>query len=222
MSDTGPRAVIFTGTSISHSDARQFLDATYLPPVRRGDVAKVTGQGVDVIGIIDGVFFERAAVAHREILAAMKKGIKVIGGGSMGALRASELDRHGMIGVGQVYEWYRDGVLEADDEVAVTTNPETHEPVSTPLVNIRQTLNAAQTVGLIDHTLTQRLLGIAQQTHYPQRSYLGIIKDAMNMDILSSHDADAITAFCKNHEVDIKRTDAIAVLECIKQFLEDD
>ncbi|MEA1984632.1 MAG: TfuA-related McrA-glycine thioamidation protein [Euryarchaeota archaeon] len=222
MSDTRTRAVVFTGTSISHSDASQVLDATYRPPVRRGDVTKVTGQGFDIIGIIDGVFFDRAAVAHREILSAMKKGIAVVGGCSMGALRASELDRHGMIGVGQIYEWYRDGVLEADDEVAVTTNPETHEPVSTPMVNIRQTLNAAQAAGLIDPPATQRLLGIAQHTHYPQRSYLGIIKDATNADILSSRDADALAMFCKDHEVDIKQTDAIAVLEKIKQLLGND
>jgi hypothetical protein len=35
-----------------------------------------------------------------------------------------------MIGVGRVYEWYRDGVIEDDDEVAVATNPDTFEPVS--------------------------------------------------------------------------------------------
>ena len=68
----------------------------------------------------------------------------------MGALRASELDTHGMIGVGKVYEWYRDGVIESDDEVAVSTNPDTFEPISVPLVNIRETLKAALASGLLN------------------------------------------------------------------------
>jgi hypothetical protein len=37
----------------------------------------------------------------------------------MGALRAAELHTFGMVGVGRVFEGYRDGVYEDDDEVAV-------------------------------------------------------------------------------------------------------
>ncbi len=64
-------------------------------------------------------------------------GVTVVGGCSMGALRASELDTYGMIGVGRIYRWYRDGVAESDDEVAVTFHPDTLEPLSVPLVNMR-------------------------------------------------------------------------------------
>ncbi len=39
----------------------------------------------------------------------MKKGVKVYGSSSMGALRASELDEFGMVGVGRIYECYRSG-----------------------------------------------------------------------------------------------------------------
>lgn len=67
-------------------------------------------------------------------------GVTVVGGCSMGAFRASELDTHGMIWVGRIYEWYRDGVVESDDEVAVTFHPEMFEPLSVPLVNIRTNL----------------------------------------------------------------------------------
>ena len=41
----------------------------------------------------------------------------------MGALRAAELHPFGMVGIGQVYEWYRDGTIDADDEVAVAHGP---------------------------------------------------------------------------------------------------
>ena len=82
------RAVVFTGTSIGRDEARSVLDVTYMPPVARGDIDRVSSQGYEIIGIIDGMFFDRAAVAHKEIVRAMEKGIKVVGGGSMGALRA--------------------------------------------------------------------------------------------------------------------------------------
>jgi hypothetical protein len=61
----------------------------------------------------------------------------------MGALRASELDWIGMIGMGQIYEWYRDGVTEDDSEVALTyatkdgPNGPLYYPLSVPLVDIR-------------------------------------------------------------------------------------
>jgi len=69
-------------------------------------------------------------VAHKEILDVLKKGVTVVGGSSMGALRAAELDAFGMVGAGRIYECYRSGRIEADDEVAVTYNPVTGEQLS--------------------------------------------------------------------------------------------
>lgn len=211
------RAVIFAGTSIRHEDAKAILDVKYMPPVARGDVEKVAAQGYDIIGIIDGMFFDKAAVAHKEIIHAMKKGITVVGGCSMGALRAAELDVHGMIGVGKVYGWYRDGVLESDDEVAVTTNPDTFESVSIPLVNIRETLRSACSEGIIDEAAQQALLKISMDTYYPHRSYLGIVKTAVDNGHLS--EKEPLLSYCLDHEVDIKRADAILVLEKVKELL---
>jgi len=100
------------------------------PPAVRGDISKKAKAGTKIIGLIDGVFFNRAAVSHREIIGAMKSGATIVGGSSMGALRASELDSFGMIGVGKIYTCFKQGVIEADDEVAVAYNPITYEPVS--------------------------------------------------------------------------------------------
>src|SRR3990170_5427699 len=114
------KPVVYTGNSISHRDASKILDADYRPPVKRDDIKWLIRSSPEIIGIIDGVFFDSAAVAHREIIEALKGGITVVGGGSMGALRASELESYGMIGVGKVFEMYRKGIIESDDEVAVT------------------------------------------------------------------------------------------------------
>lgn len=215
------RAVIFTGNSISHEDARKILRANYQPPVRRFQLEKFVQKGYKVIGIIDGIFFDRAAVGHREILSALDAGVKVVGGASMGALRASELDAHGMIGVGEIYGWYRDGIIESDDEVAVSTNPDTFEPISVPLVNIRETLKAALVADIINEKEHGDLLELAINTYYPDRSYLGLIKEGMKKGLIPEEKMKSILGFCTTGGIDLKKEDAILVLETVKKLIEE-
>jgi TfuA protein len=215
------RAVIFTGNSISHEDAKKILKANYQPPVRRFQLEKFVQKGYKFIGIIDGIFFDRAAVGHREIMSALDSGVKVIGGASMGALRASELDTHGMMGVGKVYEWYRDGIIESDDEVAVSTNPDTFEPISVPLINMRETLKAASSAGIISEKEHSDLLQLAINTYYPDRSYLGLAKEGSKRGLISEDKRKSLLDFCTENEVDIKREDAILVLETIREMIEE-
>ncbi|MDQ1276003.1 MAG: TfuA protein [Euryarchaeota archaeon] len=215
------KAVIFTGNSISHEDAKKILMANYQPPVRRFQLEKFVQQGYKVMGIIDGIFFDRAAVGHREIISALNAGVKVVGGASMGALRASELDTHGMIGVGIVYEWYRDGVIESDDEVAVSTNPDTFEPISVPLVNMRETLKAALAAGLISEKEHEGLLELAINTYYPDRSYLGLTKEGAKKRLISEEKRKKLLDFCINSEIDVKRQDAVLVIETVKKLVEE-
>ncbi|WP_410508374.1 TfuA-related McrA-glycine thioamidation protein [Methanosarcina hadiensis] len=214
------KAVIFTGNSISHEDAKKILTANYQPPVRRFQLEKFVQQGYKVIGIIDGIFFDRAAVGHREIISALNTGVKVVGGASMGALRASELDIHGMTGIGKVYEWYRDGVIESDDEVAVSTNPDTFEPISVPLVNIRETLKAAMAAGIINGREHEGLLELAINTYYPDRSYLGLTKEGAKKGLIPEEKRKKLLDFCINSGIDVKRQDAVLVLETVKKLVQ--
>ena len=213
------KAVVFAGTSISHEEAGKILEADFRPPVKRFQLEEVIRKGYKVIGIIDGFFFDRAAVGHREILAALEAGIKVVGGSSMGALRASELDSHGMVGVGKVYEWYRDGVIESDDEVAVSTNPDTFEPISVPLVNMRETLRAALASELLSEEEHAFLLALAIETYYPDRSYLGLVKTGVKKGLVPEDKEKALLDFCIRQEVDIKKKDAVLVLKTVKKLL---
>ena len=73
---------------------------------------------------------------------ALKDKVKIYGASSMGALRASELDRYGMIGIGKIYHLYRDGTLNSDDEVALSFESEGYTPLSEPLINIRETIKS--------------------------------------------------------------------------------
>ncbi len=195
------------------------LDADYRPPVKRNDINILVDKGgPDIIGIIDGIFFDRAAVAHREIIRAMKAGVTVVGGCSMGALRASELDTHGMIGVGCIYEWYRDGVVESDDEVAVTFHPETLEPLSVPLVNMRATLEHAVVNRVINQHQSDILLEAGKSMYYPDRSYHAAVKKVAESGLISSSEQDVIIGFLVDNEVDVKREDALLVIEKIKEL----
>jgi hypothetical protein len=213
--------VIYTGISLSWADAGALLDADYRPPVKRNDINIQPGRKKpDIIGIIDGIFFDRAAVGHREIIRALKAGVIVVGGSSMGALRASELDSYGMIGVGRIYEWYRDGIIESDDEVAVTFHPETLEPLSIPLVNIRTTLEYAAGAGMIDTYQTDILLQIARSMYYPNRSYHAIVKAGVKAGIITLSRQDEILDFLIKNEVDVKRDDALLVIRKIRQLAE--
>ena len=111
--------------------------------IKRGDIGLAINEHPDIIGIIDGVFHQNSAVAHREILKAIDEGITVVGASSMGALRASELDTLGMKGIGYVYEQYATGKVTSDDDVAVMLDSETLEQLSEPLINMEYTFTKA-------------------------------------------------------------------------------
>jgi hypothetical protein len=213
------RVVVYTGTSINYQDAMKILNADYRPPVKRNDIKKLLSNPPDIIGIIDGVFFDSASVAHREIIDAIKRGVIVVGGGSMGALRASELDSYGMIGVGKIYEMYRSGVLESDDEVAVTFDPDTMEALSVPLLNIRATLVTVVESGLLDHEIAESIHNIARKLFYPDRNYQNIASECMKKGIISDQDKGKLLDLLLKHEVDVKREDAVLVLERIKRMV---
>ncbi len=172
------RIIVFLGPSLERETAETILPAEYRPPAKRGDLLRAVQDGADIIGLIDGVFHQESAVAHREILAAIKKGVPVVGSSSMGALRAAEMDTLGMTGIGEVYRMYKSGELVSDDEVALVFDPETGFSLSEPLVNIRFTLEEAERQDIVtarDHTA---LLAAAKSVFYPQRTYGRIVSEA--------------------------------------------
>ena len=162
---------VFTGPTLPPKEARAALDAVYLPPVSEGDVYRASLEGPLTIGIVDGYFENVPSVWHKEILWAMSRGIHVFGSASMGALRAAELAPFGMEGVGAVFEAYRDGWIEDDDEVAVIHGPmEFGYPVlSEAMVNIRRTLEDAVAADVIGEATRRELIAIAKGLFYRDR-----------------------------------------------------
>ena len=208
------RIIVFLGPSLEREAAEAILAAEYRPPAKRGDLLRAAQDGAAIIGLIDGVFHQESAVAHREILAAVKQGVIVVGASSMGALRAAEMDTLGMTGIGEVYRMYKSGELVSDDEVALVFDPETGYALSEPLINIRFTLREAERQGVITGGEHAALLAAARAVFYPQRTYAKIAASAG--DAVPEETRERFVAFTKLHAVDRKREDAILLLEHLR------
>ena len=162
--------VIYLGPTLSRPEALSILDATYLPPVCRGDLTELPEE-TKIVGIIDGEFYQRLSVSPKEIVPLLERGIQVFGASSMGALRAAEIHRYGMIGVGEVFRMFRDGILDGDDEVALVYDRNSYRHFSVPLVNLRRALELAVAERVIDLEERESLLQQMKRLYFPDRSY---------------------------------------------------
>lgn len=143
----GKGIIVFAGPTLPREpgpDWRALLDACEVrPPARRGDVLAALARHPRTIVLLDGYYFTVPSVPHKELLYALDTGVRVIGAASLGALRAAELAPFGMEGVGTVFEAYRTGVLDGDDEVALLHAAPEHDyrPVTLALVEVRHALS---------------------------------------------------------------------------------
>jgi len=166
---------VFLGPTLDLGRAQSIFRANYRPPVKRGDLL-LLGEEVKTVGIIDGEFYQSLAVSPKEVLALLDRGVKVYGSSSMGALRAAETYPYGMVGIGAIFAMYRDGAIDADDEVALTYDPESYRPSSTPLVNIRFALKSAVLKGLIKEAKAVEIIARLKDIYFPSRSYQLVIQ----------------------------------------------
>ena len=113
------------------------------PPARRGDIFRALGRSPSVLVLLDGFFYSVPSVTHKELLYALDAGVPVVGAASLGALRAAELESFGMLGVGEVFERFRDGVLDGDDEVALlhASAEQDYRPLTAALVDVRDAVS---------------------------------------------------------------------------------
>ena len=216
-------AVVFIGPTLSTSDARAVLEASYLPPVAQGDVVEAAlVPGTRAIGIVDGYFERTPSVWHKEILWAMARGVHVFGSASMGALRAAELHPFGMEGVGTIYRAFATGELEDDDEVAVAHGPEEHGFLGTSeaLVNVRATLAAAMAAGVIGAGTHRRVVDSAKAMFYPDRVYPRIL-DTARAGGADTAEIEALARFVVTGRVDAKRDDALDMLRTMRRRLDE-
>ncbi|WP_432967392.1 TfuA-like protein [Dactylosporangium sp. CA-233914] len=168
---------VFVGPSLDAGTVQSLLPGAIVrPPVAHGDLLALPAVAGDRVFIVDGLFMQAAPVRHREILALLERGCAVAGSSSMGALRAAEMWRFGMRGIGEVFRLYAEGVIDGDDEVAMAYAPaeEGYRALSEPLVNIRLALRDAGAAGVISPAEEQSLVDFARRLPFRSRSYRAI------------------------------------------------
>jgi hypothetical protein len=207
---------VFLGPTIPVDEARAICVATYLPPVTMGDIYALQDKRPSTIAIIDGTFQDAPAVWHKEILYALDLGTRVIGASSMGALRAAELHPFGMEGVGAIYEAFRDGIYNDDDEVAVVHAAREHNyrPLSEAMVNIRSALAEAFARKLIGSETRDELVRQTKRLFYPDRSWPAVFEIARRMDLPAS-EIEGLELYVRSEKPSAKRADAVLLLRAL-------
>ncbi len=204
------KIAVFLGPTCSTGEAKKHLEsADYLAPAVRGSFYNIINDGYKIIVLIDGLFYGSFSVWHKEILFALDSGIEVIGASSMGALRAAELQGTGMTGVGTIFGWYRDGIIDGDDEVALLHGEtESHfSGLTIPLVNLRWNLSNAEKNGLISKQEEALIIDSASQLCFTERTLEKILNP-----LKRNFDIDSVKHWLSNSGEDLKKMDAIQAL----------
>ena len=208
--------IVFIGPSLP--DARQQFaapDIAFRRPARQGDIAEATLRGANVIGLVDGIFEDNAAVWHKEILFALSEGVRLFGAASMGALRAAECAAFGMVGVGEVFARYAAGELIDDDAVAQLHAPEElgSAPLSEPLVNIEATTDRLLAGGMIDAIEASAIMAAGRGVFFKQRTFAAVLAVASS---LSAPRRGELAGLLDRHRHDVKRDDALALIALVQ------
>lgn len=203
--------VVASGPSLRKSDRIAYPDIRFVGPAGDGDVLRICSEKPTAIGIVDGVFRERLPVGHKEILWALSEGIPVFGAASIGALRAAELERYGMIGIGKICDAYKSGELVRDADVALIHGPGKlgFPSLTVAVVDLVVTLRTL----VYSHRLTKEeadaLLNTALGIHFSKRSWRLVVERAQ----LQTQTADSLCLLLEESQVERKRLDAIMLLE---------
>lgn len=209
--DLGGRIAVFAGPSLPPSQRRSDPRLVWLEPARAGDGVSLCARAPAAVVLLDGVFDEIPSIRHKELLMLLGQGVRLFGASSMGALRAAELHRYGMVGVGRIFRAFASGRLTGDDEVALAHAPAEFDwrPLSEPLVNVRATLQKAVRRRILRKDQARALLEAARRVFYRDRTWSGIIGESKGAPALAEADLCAFVQWTAAEKVDLKMIDAM-------------
>lgn len=212
------RILVFAGPTLTSAQIHALVpDVEICPPVAAGDLLRIPLAPSDLVAIIDGFFYQSAAVRHKEILDLLKRGVHVWGAASMGALRAAELAPFGMRGFGRIFTSYVRGEIEGDDEVTVLHAPADMEylNLTEALVNIKYACECAIGAGVILASTSHMITHIAAGLPFLERVYPHILKQAVEQG-LPQHEADALLNFVRLERPNLKQRDALELIQALQ------
>ncbi len=205
--------VLFAGPSLFGQDF-DAADLELRPPARQGDLHRAVLEGADAIGLVDGVFGFVPSVWHKEILFALSTGVRVLGGASLGALRAAECVSFGMEPVGEIAQAFASGARNEDADVCLAHAPAEMDfmPLSEPLVDVEASVANLLDLGRIDAAQAWRWLHAARDIYFADRTVAAMLKAA---DLPAE-----LGGAYRQHRVGVKGRDALAVVERLKALPE--
>lgn len=219
------KPIIFLGPSLSHEKARKIFDADYRPPARKGDFLRLAAD-FDVaemaVGFVDGVFLQDYPPTPIEVYhLARKNGVLLVGAASLGALRAVELEKFGMVGIGKIFQLYKTGKVNADDEVAVTFASEgDYQLQSEAMIDIRYNLYLAHKKGVINEKAKSMLVRLAKEIYFPHRKYTYILEEARNRYPMLESEINSFGSYIRSNRKSLKEMDAIRLVKYLKEHYE--
>src|ERR671916_646029 len=218
------KPIIFLGPSLSPEKARKIFDADYRPPARKGDFLRLAADFATVemtVGFIDGVFLQDYPPTPIEVYhLARKNGVLLAGAASLGALRAVELEKFGMIGIGKIFQLYKMGKLDADDEVAVTFVSEEggdYRLQSEAMIDIRYNLYLAHKKEVISEKAKSVLVKLAKEIYFPNRKYTYILEEAKNRYPVLESEISSFGRYIESNRKSLKEMDAIRLVKYLKE-----
>lgn len=203
--------IIFAGPSISDKTRNLFLSYDsgniILPPVKAGTLWSCLSEYNDItdVLIIDGYFYTDLAILHREILDLIRQNITVIGCSSLGALRAVELNKYGMIGLGYIYNFYQLNMITGDDEVAIMhSNDKEYIQYTIPLINLRLMIENIEDIR-VNKAILNTLINKLSRVSFTKRNwnYIQFILENICHD-----EAEEQIQVIKENYIDYKKLDS--------------
>lgn len=213
------RPLVFLGPSLNREDAQKILDAEYRDPAKKGDFLKLAtfSEGKRIIGFVDGVFLHDYPPSPIEVYQLLvMPNIMLVGSSSLGALRAVELEKYGMAGVGKIFELYRKKILFADDEVAVTFVQGENILQSEAMIDIRFNLFLAKRLGIIDEYCRKMVTKVGKNLYFPYRNYDDIISISQKEYPPLSEQLEKFKLHLTNNRDSLKARDTIKLLKYLK------
>jgi hypothetical protein len=215
------KPIVFLGPSLSHEKAKKILDADYRPPARKGDFLRLAADfdaAEMAVGFVDGVFLHDYPPTPIEVYHLLrKKGVLLVGAASLGALRAVELEKFGMVGIGKIFQLYKSSKLNADDEVAVTFATEgDYRLQSEAMVDIRYNLYLAHKNKVITENTKRLLVKLAKEIYFPHRKYMYILEEAKNRYPKLESEIDSFGRYIQSNRRSLKEMDAIKLVNYLK------
>lgn len=212
------KPIIFLGPSLNIEKAKRYLDADFRPPAKKGDLLKLIRSDVEVVGLIDGYFLQDYPPTPIEVFNLLrKKNIKIFGASSLGALRAVELSKFGMIGIGKIFNLFQKQIINSDDEVAVTFT-DYRNFKSEALIDIRFNLFLAKKKSIINHETQQSILKVAKNTYFPYRTYHDILEKCKRKFPNLINEINNFEEYINNNKRSLKEEDAILLLNHVKML----